>query len=179
MPTSADPLIRPARDGDSPGLIDLVEACWLEYPGIILDVDLELPELRAIATAYLEGKGRFWVAEQAGAVVGSVGCLPARDPAGLELRKLYVRRDLRRRGLGSRLSGLVEEEGRARGARFVELWSDARFTSAHRLYERLGYRRSPGTRSLHDLSHSVEFHYRKELSPGEPIPRAAFPEMPR
>lgn len=39
-----------------------------------------------------------------------------------------------------------------------------RFTDAHRLYERLGYVRSPGTRELHDLSRSVEYHFAKALS---------------
>ena len=55
----------------------------------------------------------------------------------------------------------------SRGARFVELWSDTRFADAHRLYERLGYRKSGVTRELHDMSGSVEYHFRKELGPAE------------
>ena len=43
------------------------------------------------------------------------------------------------------------------------LWSDTRFTGAHRLYERLGYRRLPESRTLGDVSNSVEHGYEKAL----------------
>jgi putative acetyltransferase len=45
----------------------------------------------------------------------------------------------------------------------LELWSDTRFVDAHRLDARLGYRRLPGTRDLHDRSNSTEYHYAKSL----------------
>lgn len=157
------PRIRDARDADADGLIALIGDCWSEYPGCILDVDGEVPELRRIASHYAARRGRFWVAETGGRVVGSVGLLPA-AAQGAELCKLYVDRSVRRRGLGARLVALVEAEARHRDARFVELWTDTRFTDAHRLYERLGYARIPGERALHDLSGSIEYHYRKSLA---------------
>jgi hypothetical protein len=58
---------------------------------------------------------------------------------------------------------MVEAEAATRGARALELWSDTRFADAHRLYARLGYERLPDARELHDLSHSVELHFRKVL----------------
>lgn len=54
-------LVRDARDTDAEGLIALIDGCWSEYPGCILDVDGELPELRAIATYFAGLGGRFWV----------------------------------------------------------------------------------------------------------------------
>jgi putative acetyltransferase len=60
---------------------------------------------------------------------------------------------------------MVEREAARNSAAFVELWSDTRFLDAHRLYERLGYTRSPHTRELQDLSNSVEFHFLKHLRP--------------
>lgn len=159
--------IREARDADADGLIALIGACWAEYPGCILDVDGEVPELRTIATAFSRRGGRFWVGEAAGRVVASVGILPAcRDAGcadGAELCKLYVDRAQRRSGLGARLVALIEAEAAARGAAFVELWTDTRFADAHRLYERLGYVRSPGWRALHDLSNTLEYRYSKPL----------------
>ena len=155
--------IREARDDDSEGLIALVDGCWSEYPGCILDVDGELPELRAIASHYAGRDGRFWIADSGGKVVGSVGLLPA-APRVAELCKLYVDRAARRSGLGTHLVGLVEAEARSRGAELLHLWSDTRFAEAHRLYERLGFARAPETRALNDLSHSVEYHYRKPLA---------------
>jgi len=155
--------IRAGRDSDAEQLIELVRSAWSEYPDIVLEVEAEVPELRAIATFFAERAGKFWVAERQGRVVGSVGTLPAADPRGVELRKLYVARAERRQGLGSRLCSLVEDEARDQRAAFVDLWTDTRFTDAHRLYEARGYVRGPTTRELHDLSCTVEFYYRKEL----------------
>jgi putative acetyltransferase len=154
--------IRDASDSDGNDLITLIDDCWSEYPGCVLDVDAEVPELRAIATHFRLDGGRFWVAVRASTVVGCVGMTPR--PDGVQLHKLYVARSDRHRGLGSRLVGLVEDHAETAGARFVELWSDTRFTAAHRLYERLGYYRQPQTRSLGDLSNTVEFQYRKALA---------------
>jgi putative acetyltransferase len=154
--------IRDARDDDDWDLVGLVAGCWSEYPGCVLDVHGEEPELLAIASAYDAAGGRFWVGEIDGRVEASVGFVPA--GRRIILKKLYVARRARRQGVGERLVTLVEDEGRARGALEVELWSDTRFDAAHRLYRRLGYERLPETRELHDLSHSVESHFRKVLS---------------
>lgn len=156
--------LRDARDDDADGLIALIAGCYAEYPGCVLDVDGEAPELRGVASAFARRGGRFWVAERDRRIVGSVGCAPAGgDDGALELFKLYVARSARRAGLGSRLCGLVEGEARRHGRRRLVLWSDTRFVDAHRLYERLGYRRQPATRSLGDLSASVEAHFIKPL----------------
>lgn len=176
--------IREAVDDDGPQLIALIGAVFAEYPGCLLDVDGELPELRTIATSFRAWGGRFWVAEDGGRVAGCVGFKDpesavsgaggapeaargagGRREAGVELCKLYVAKDARKRGLGGALCALVEAEARARGAGFVELWSDTRFTDAHRLYERRGYVRGPETRALHDISDSVEYYFRLPLGP--------------
>lgn len=156
--------IRDARDDDDWDLIGLVAGCWSEYPGCVLDVHGEEPALLAVATAYARKGGRFWVAEDAGRLVASVGITPVAEGT-VSLDKLYVARSARRRGLAARLAALVEDEARRRGAARVELWSDTRFLDAHRLYERLGYERLAGDRVLHDLSHSTEHHFAKSLGP--------------
>jgi putative acetyltransferase len=160
---AGDVVVRAARDEDAEGLIRLVGACFAEYPNCVLDVDGEIPELRAIATWVAGLGGRFWIAERGGVVAGSAGVTAAAEPGGAELRKLYVAADARRRGLGAQLCGLVEEEARRRAAAFIDLWSDTRFLDAHRLYHRLGYERTGETRELHDLSASVEYRFRKAL----------------
>ncbi|HZD75284.1 MAG TPA: GNAT family N-acetyltransferase [Actinomycetota bacterium] len=156
-------LIRAARDADSAGLIELIGGCYAEYPGCVLDVEREEPWLRAPATAYAGWEGRLWVAERDGRLVGSGGFRP-RAPGVGGVHHLYVARPARRRGLATRLLGLIEAETRRRGWRRVDLWSDTRFTDAHRLYQRLGFSRSPGTRELGDLSRSVEYHFAKTLA---------------
>ena len=156
--------LRDARDEDSWDLIGLIAACWAEYPGLVLDVHGEAPWLRAPATAYLERGGRLWVVETAGRVVASAGFVPSAEPGGIELRTLYVARAVRGQGLGGQLVEFVECEAWQRGLGFVDLWTDAKFLDAQRLYERRGYRRGH-TRVLQDLSRSVEYYYRKELGP--------------
>lgn len=153
--------VRDARDADADALIRLVDVCWSAYPGCVLDVDGEVPELRAIASHFAARDGRFWVAEVGSTVVGCVGVAPS--VAGHELLKLYVDPAARKQGLGAHLAGLVEEAAHAAGSSTVELWSDTRFIDAHRLYERLGYRKRSETRALGDLSATVEFHYVKPL----------------
>ncbi len=155
--------LRDARDADADGLIALIGSCFAEYPNCILDVDGEIPELRGIATYFARHEGRCWVAERDASVVGCVGVTPATEPGGVELKKLYVLAPERRHRLGSRLTDLVEDEGRRRGARFVDLWSDTRFEAAHRFYEARGYVRSGETRELHDQSDTVEYYFRLTL----------------
>jgi putative acetyltransferase len=165
--TAAAPRIRVARDSDAGGLISLIGDVYAEYPGCILDVDREEPDLRAIGSAYAAKGGQFWVAvggTDGGdeRVVGCVGWSPSSDPsrAGwLELRKLYVARSHRRRGLASALCEHVEAAAHARSAPGIELWSDTRFEDAHRFYAQRGYERQSAVRQLFDLSQSSEYQF--------------------
>lgn len=157
------PDLRDARDTDAEGLIALIGSVFAEYPGCLLDVEGEIPELLRIASAFAELHGEFWVAERDGRVVGCVGYAPAHDPGGIELKKLYVARTERQHGLGAALLDLVVEAGVRHRARFIDLWSDTRFETAHRFYERRAFKRGPHTRELHDSSDTVEYYYRREL----------------
>lgn len=159
------PLIRPATDADSQGVIALIGGVFAEYPGCVLDLDGEMPELRAIATTSSAMGARIWVAEAGAAIVGCVGCRPAQHPPRMmELIRLYVSAHARGRGLGGSLTGLVERTAAAEGFGGVVLWSDTRFLDAHRLYEQRGYRRQPKTRALNDLSNSIEFEFHKTFA---------------
>jgi putative acetyltransferase len=150
--------LREATDNDSPGVIALIGRVFAEYPGCVLDVDREEPELRAPATRY----DRFWVLEQDGEVVGCGACAIAADV--VEMKKIYLDRSLRGQGWGRRLIERVEQEARACGARRIEAWSDTRFETAHAVYRRLGYRQGEQTRFLHDLSETEEYFFAKTLS---------------
>jgi len=157
-----DIIIRSARDEDSEGLIRLIDNAFREYPGCILDVDVDMPELRKPASAVKSESGRWWVAEMNGTVVGSVAVTPEKENI-IELKKLYVSPLARRKGLGEHLVKLAEDEARNRQAEALILWTDTRFENAHRLYDRLGFVRAPDTRALNDGSNTIEYHYSKEL----------------
>lgn len=151
------PVLRPAADADSAALIELIGACFADYPGCVLEVDAEEPWLREPATAYAREGGRLTVATSDGQVVACAGYRHG------QVKNVYVAASARRAGLGSRLVRTVEDAARAAGANRIELWTDTRFLDAHRMYERLGYRRTGRTRELHDLSDTVEYHFEKTL----------------
>mgnify|MGYP001192255719 CR=1 FL=1 len=65
--------------------------------------------------------------------------------------------------LGSELCALAERAAQDFGADWMMLYTDTRFTEAHRLYERLGYNRLPGEQKRADASNSIEYLYAKIL----------------
>ncbi|MEM9694452.1 MAG: GNAT family N-acetyltransferase [Myxococcota bacterium] len=152
----SDVLFRPARDDDGAALCSLIEPIFGEYDGVLF-IPEEMPELRAIATAF--GEGAFWVGERGGEVVACAGWIPM-DAHRIELKKLYVRRDQRRQGTARRLVTMVEAAAQARsGSAVVELWSDAKFVEAHAFYRSLGYASDGRTRLLHDASDTLELFF--------------------
>jgi putative acetyltransferase len=152
--------IRDARDEDAEGLCALIEPIFGEYEGVLFLIE-EMPELLRIRSAFDEMGGAFWCAERGGTIVGCVGYAPHGD--GVELKKLYVAASERKQGLGAQLVDRVEAAARARGAGFVELWSDSKFVTAHRFYQRRGYVHDGRTRALDDASHTIEFYFRRDV----------------
>jgi putative acetyltransferase len=158
--------LRPASDTDGWEVIALIGACWAEYPGCVMDVHGECPELLAPASAYERAGGAFWVAtDPCTSVMATVGWRPRPDSA-VALERLYVHRRWRRRGVAAVLAGLIEEVARSLGAPMVELWSDTRFVDAHRFYTGRGYRPGGPDRFLEDASRTVEHHFVKDLGEG-------------
>lgn len=164
------PTLRPATDADSGQVVALIAACWVQYPGNVLDIQGEEPGLRAVASHYAAKGGRFWVASlafpQAEWVVGCAGVIPTphNPEAQAELVRLYVHPRLRRQGLARRLAALAEAQAREWGAEAIDLWSDTRFAEAHAFYQALGYTQTGETRDLHDLSNSTEYRFIKPLT---------------
>jgi putative acetyltransferase len=153
--------VRLATDDDGPAIARVLETVFAEYPGCLWE-PAEFPELVAPATSFAAMRGRLWVVEHAGRVVGSVGY--SRDEQSAELRKLYLLPVARGAGRGRALVELVERETTALGETRIHLWSDTRFVTAHALYERMGYRKLPGTRPLHDVSNTIEYQFEKSLA---------------
>lgn len=155
-------LLRPGRDADADGFVALIGRCWSDHPGCVLDVEHEERELLALGS-YCAGRGgALWTAEEAGTVIGMAAILPAQAGAW-ELKKLYVHPDAHGSGLGQRLLQAAEAHAASAGASRLTLWSDTRFTRAHRFYEKRSYVRDGPVRALDDLSRSLEFGYAKPL----------------
>jgi GNAT superfamily N-acetyltransferase len=157
-----DVVIRAGRDDDGDCFIALIGACWSEYPSIILDIDGEAPELRALASHFADNGGALWAAESSGQIVGMIATYPE-DGRTWAISRMYLLRKWRGCGLADRLLESAEAHALVRGAERLALWSDTRFERAHRFYERHGYRRIGPTRALNDRSNSVEFRYEKPV----------------
>jgi GNAT superfamily N-acetyltransferase len=156
-------MVRPVRDADAQDLIGLITLCFAEYPGCFFDPHGDMPDIVRPAQSRMAIEGQFLVVEDAtGRVCACIGAdLPEYGTA--ELHRLYVRPDMRGRGLGKELTRRMEDVARERGATRMILWSDTRFTTAHAMYEGLGYTRGGATRSLGDISLSREFFFEKPL----------------
>lgn len=121
-------------------------------------------------TATRDREAEVWVAASDDGVLlgdvtvcppGSPWCELARDGEG-EFRMLAVAPAARGQGVGTALAALVVDRFRREGARAVVLSSLAEMREAHRIYERLGFRRRPDL----DWSPMPETHliaYRLEL----------------
>lgn len=163
--------LRPGRDGDAEGLIALTTRCWADHPGCVLDLEHEERKLFALASHFAERGGALWVAEDGGAVVGMAAAQPG-DGGAWEVAKLYVHPDCHGSGLAHRLQDAAEAHAAAQGARRLTLWTDTRFTRAHRFYEKRSFVRSGPVRALGDLSRSLEFAYAKPLDGVQPLTAA-------
>jgi putative acetyltransferase len=157
------PMIRPVIDADAQDLFGLLSLCYAEYPGCFVDPHDDLPDLISPSTSYAEAEGAFWaVGDERGRVCACVA-VDFPESGTAELHRLYVRSDQRGQGLGSLLVRQAESHARVRGAERIVLWSDTRFTTAHRLYKRLGYTQIDGQRQLTDISKSAEYRFEKAL----------------
>lgn len=160
---------RPARDSDAQDLFGLMALCFADYPGCFVDPHDDMPDLvkpgHWKARRARDGRplgGEFWVVEDERGRVCASMALDFPEVTVAELHRLYVRPDKRGNGLAADLVARAETHAQASGATRMILWSDTRFTTAHRLYERLGYARG-GTRELGDISNSIEFFFGRAL----------------
>jgi len=156
------PVLRLAEDRDAQDLFGLLSLCFADFPGCFVDPHDDLKDLRAPGGPR-KNNGVLWVTEDESGRVCACTCVDFPEPGTAELHRLYVRPDERGRGLGSFLVRAVERHAREQGARRIYLWSDTRFTDAHRLYRALGYTQTDGRRDLGDISNSSEYHFEKNL----------------
>jgi putative acetyltransferase len=156
--------VRPVSNDDAKGVIALYAACWGEYDDMVLDTDDEMEHLHHVSSHYESLGGSAWVAELGGTelIAGSVAWRPL-DSERAELQMVYVMPDSRKKGLASFLVDMVTEHVADLGFSVFELWSDTRFTDAHRLYRAIGWSQLEETRVLGDLSASTEIHFVRNL----------------
>lgn len=136
-------VIRRATAADAAAVRELVFGVLAEYgftpePG---GTDADLQDLEA---GYFAPGGHFEVAlDPGGAIVGCCGLRPL-GGGRIELRKMYLRREMRGRGLGRLLLGRAIDWARARGFARVELETATALKEAIALYRKAGFQPRPG-----------------------------------
>ena len=159
-PSTASP-VRPAGPADALGVVELIGRVYLEY-GFVYVPEVEVPDLFRFEQHYAAPRGAFYVVREGGVIVGSVG-VERLDGGSAELHRLYLDARLRGRGTGRALVETVLEWCRAQNVGRLILWSDTRFDQAHRLYERMGFRRT-GERTLpDDLNQTREYGFERPV----------------
>ncbi len=142
IPKTSDaawPRLRPATNADCEAVRDLVFTVLGEY-GLKPSPGCTDADLNDIEQSYLSRGGVFNVLqEQDGTVVGSYGLYPLGDGT-CELRKMYLHRDYRGRGLGRRLLDDALARAKESGFRRITLETASVLKEAIRLYERHGFK---------------------------------------
>lgn len=130
-------MIVPFEPHHADGFRSLVVDTLREF-GFEPDPEID-PDLADPAVTYTA----LWVAVVGDNVIGSVA-LRDLGAGALELKRMYLRREHRGRGLGKQLLATALDFARANGARVIELDTSERMVTARRLYEAHGFRRVPG-----------------------------------
>jgi ribosomal protein S18 acetylase RimI-like enzyme len=139
--------VEPARPGDYPAIAELTVRVYVDGGLASSDYAPELADVagRASRSELLVVRG------DDGRVVGAVALVLAGDFGNLiasdeeaEFRMLVVDPAAQCRGIGELLVTTCLDRARAAGKRRMVLSTDPRMTSAHRLYQRLGFSRVPG-----------------------------------
>ncbi len=91
-------LLRAARGADAADIIELIAAAYAEYPGCVLDIEADMPELKAPTSSYAARGGRIWVAQSAAAARQAGAITLWTDTRFEAAHAFYAARGFRRTG---------------------------------------------------------------------------------
>jgi ribosomal protein S18 acetylase RimI-like enzyme len=146
--------IRNAQDNERSIIRDLTIAAYAQYQAVMPPGFWTFYQHNLIATLDGEGNGERLVAEQNGSIVGSVMLFPpATNPYANalvstsypEVRFLAVLPQTRGQGIGTALMKECERRAQEAGAQAIGLHTAEVMQTAIRMYERLGFVRTPET----------------------------------
>ncbi|WP_221137749.1 GNAT family N-acetyltransferase [Rhizobium lentis] len=142
-----DILIREACKEDLPALVALIAADALGGHGDTTDPEAFSDYARAFAVIEASPNQTLYVAERRGEVVGTfqtmlTTSLTGRGASAMIIEAVQTCADMRGQGIGNAMIEFAITEAKGRGARLVQLTSNAIRKDAHRFYERLGFKAS-------------------------------------
>ena len=109
----------------------------IEY-GIDLDIHSMHDDMLASMEIFFQPDGRLLLADYGSDTVGVI-CLKKLANSVGEIKRMYVRPDYRRKGIGRALVAAVLDEARAIGYQKLRLDSTKFMQAAHKLYKSYGF----------------------------------------
>ena len=132
------PRLRPANNNDCDKIASLVYSILQEYC-LRPDPECTDADLKDIEHSYFEKGGTFYVLEEKdGSIVGAYGLYPV-ESRTCELRKMYLHRSYRGKGLGKLLLESALSEARRLGFRKIILETASALKEAIALYKSYGF----------------------------------------
>lgn len=125
-------------------------------------------EIDRIADYYGKRGGGFWVAVNEPRIVGMFGLESSSIADSMELRRMYVDTDARRRGIARKMLAFAEEECRRRNIFQIELSTSELQAEALSLYRNSGYEEIGEEVALSASNKTIgggirRFHFTKRL----------------
>ena len=144
-----DCTIRPWEVADRLAVAKVIGTVLAEY-GLGWEPEAADRDVLEIEKYYLETGGEFWtLLNKAGEVIGSAGYHPiSRSVGAVEMRKMYLLKAYRGRGLGRYVLDKLEEAIKSRGFREIWIETASVLKEAVQLYEKSGYVASSGVETL-------------------------------
>ncbi len=138
MANESMPRLRRASNNDCEAVTRLVYGVLKEY-GLEPDPDVTDADLKDIEQSYFARGGMFFVLEDRdGSIIGAYGLYPLENQT-CELRKMYLDKSHRRKGLGRFLLDSALAEARKLGFRRMTLETASVLKEAIALYKRYGF----------------------------------------
>lgn len=151
---------------DRTGEIELLTRCYAEY-GQAIELDTLDQDLLEIEHVYTSPRNGFWVLRDEPRLVGSVA-VKGIDAATCELKRVFLDKTLRGRGLGKALSIWAIDWARLAAYSHMLIWSDVLYETAHSLYRGLGARETGEIRELGGVNHVFERGFVLDLKHADP-----------
>jgi len=138
MPESRWPKLRRADNGDCREIAEMVFTVLAEY-NLKPDPASTDADLKDIEQSYLDQGGAFYVLEdKPGSIIGAYGLYPI-DETTCELRKMYLSKSFRGKGLGKLLLEDALAQAKRMGFEKVALETASVLTEAISLYKSYGF----------------------------------------
>lgn len=138
-PSPAAFRVAPYAEADRQGVCALICAIQRDEFGLAVTL-ADQPDLLDVPGFYGRGCGGFWAARAGGEIMGSIALLDIGSGQGA-LRKMFVARDWRGRGVAQALLDELLGHAAASGLREIFLGTTTRFLAAQRFYAKHGFQR--------------------------------------